>query len=109
MPNIIQHQRTKQNKIEKEKHTVTFMIAFYCKHKHKTAELCNNCTLLSQYALKRLDNCPYGELKTACRDCKTHCYKPEMRQKIREVMRYSGPRMIFYAPLLTLKHFIKRK
>lgn len=109
MSNIIHSQDTQHHKIEKEKQTVTFMIAFYCKHKHNTNQLCNNCNLLTQYALKQLDNCKYGNNKTACRDCKTHCYKPEMRQKIREVMRYSGPRMIFYAPILTIKHFMKMK
>ena len=36
------------------------------------------------------------ETKTFCSNCKVHCYKPEMRKKIRAVMRFSGPRMIFY-------------
>lgn len=40
---------------------------------------------------------------------KVHCYKPEMREKIREVMRFSGPRMIFHHPYLAIKHVIESK
>jgi hypothetical protein len=35
-----------------------------------------------------------------------HCYKPAMREKIKDVMRYSGPRMSYRHPLLALFHFI---
>jgi hypothetical protein len=34
-----------------------------------------------------------------------HCYKPAMREKIKDVMRYSGPRMSYRHPLLALFHF----
>ncbi len=27
-----------------------------------------------------------------------------MRQKMRQVMRYAGPRMLFYHPLIALRH-----
>ena len=46
------------------------------------------------------------ETKTFCSNCKVHCYKPEMRARIQEVMRYAGPRMIFYHPLLAILHTI---
>ena len=29
-----------------------------------------------------------------------------MRDKIREIMRYSGPRMLLYHPLLLVKHML---
>ena len=45
--------------------------------------------------------------KTFCSNCKVHCYKPEMREKIRTVMRYSGPRMIFHAPIPAIRHVIE--
>lgn len=44
------------------------------------------------------------ETKTFCSNCKVHCYRPEMREKIRVVMRYSGPRMLFCHPILALRH-----
>ncbi len=96
------------SKIEKEKATVTFMIRYYCKHKHNTKALCDNCKELNLYAQQRLTKCRYGEQKKACRNCSTHCYNPNMRQQIKEVMRYVGPRMIFYAPFLSLKHWLKK-
>lgn len=52
---------------------------------------------------------PFMETKTFCSNCKVHCYKPEMREKIREVMRYSGPRMIFHHPAAAIRHVILTK
>lgn len=86
------------------------MLSIYCKgHKHPTqpGELCEACKLLEQYAHKRLDCCPYGEEKEDCKSCPIHCYKPAMRQQIRGVMKYAGMRMIWYAPIETIKHFLK--
>lgn len=31
------------------------------------------------------------------------------REKIREVMRFSGPRMIFYHPVMAVRHVIESK
>ena len=44
--------------------------------------------------------------KKTCRNCPIHCYKPEMKKRIQEVMRYAGPRMFFFHPITTIKHFI---
>jgi hypothetical protein len=49
------------------------------------------------------------ESKTFCSNCKVHCYKPEMREKIREVMRFSGPRMIFHHPITAIRHVMESK
>ncbi|MGN0478669.1 MAG: nitrous oxide-stimulated promoter family protein, partial [Hominenteromicrobium sp.] len=57
----------------------------------------------------RSDCCPFMETKTFCSNCKVHCYKPEMREKIREVMRFSGPRMIFRHPVTAIRHVIETK
>ena len=35
--------------------------------------------------------------------------KPEMREKIRQVMRFSGPRMLLYHPVLAVWHLICSK
>jgi len=37
-----------------------------------------------------------------------HCFKPVMRDKIKAVMRYSGPRMLRTHPILAMNHFIDR-
>ncbi len=97
-------------KREREKKIVSQMIELYCKkqHGHKHG-LCTECAELERYARLRSDKCPFMESKTFCSNCKVHCYKPEMREKIREVMRYSGPRMIFSHPITAIRHVIESK
>lgn len=66
--------------------------------------LCAECEALLRYSQARLDSCPFDGSKKSCRKCSIHCYSPEMREKIREVMRYSGPRMFFYSPFEAFRH-----
>ena len=44
--------------------------------------------------------------KTTCARCSVHCYNPKMRRGIRVVMRYSGPRMFFYHPVMAFRHLL---
>lgn len=99
----------KMTRIQSEKNIVMIMIKLYCqkKHGHKQ-ELCQDCRNLLEYAHERLDNCKFGKKKSSCRKCTVHCYKKDMRKSIREVMGFSGPRMIFYKPFEVVKHFIKQ-
>lgn len=107
----------KTNKIEKkrqkEQYVVDEMIRLYCRKNHKTAwrlgsddNMCSECQALSEYAKLRSQCCPFMEKKTFCSNCKVHCYKPEMRERIRQVMRFSGPRMLLYHPILAIWHLI---
>jgi hypothetical protein len=98
----------KMNKITYEKIIVDHMISLYCCKKHKNKTLCDDCEALKNYATERLSKCPFGDEKAACKDCKVHCYNKDMRERIREVMRFSGPRMFFYYPKDAFLHF-KRK
>ncbi len=99
-----------ESKREKEKYIVGEMIALYCKKNHHTKNgLCDECQNLKSYAEMRSDKCPFMETKTFCSNCKVHCYKQEMREKIRQVMRFSGPRMIFYHPFMAVNHIIQSK
>jgi len=83
------------------------MLRLYCKnHHHWEGELCSECQELSDYAMNRLTHCKRGESKPACGKCTVHCYKPEMRQRIIEIMRYSGPKMLFAHPILALRHLM---
>ena len=64
---------------------------------------------LKAYTHKRIEQCRYRsgkQKKPFCNVCPIHCYKPEMRRQIRAVMRYSGPRMLFRHPILSLQHLI---
>lgn len=101
--------RSVQDKRETEKRVVAEMITLYCRHhhhSHQEADLCPECSALLNYAQARSDKCPFMETKSFCVNCKVHCYQPEMREKIREVMRWAGPRMLFYHPVMAVSHMI---
>jgi predicted amidophosphoribosyltransferase len=97
-------------RISREKKTVQAMILLHCKRKHHpTLELCPDCQELLNYAYKRLDQCKFGENKPVCGNCVIHCYKSEMREKIRGIMRYAGPRMLLSHPLMALQHILDKR
>ncbi len=97
-------------KREKEKAMVSQMIALYCKKKHRTrGGLCSECAALDAYARERSDKCPFMETKTFCSNCRVHCYKKDMREQIRQVMRFAGPRMIFHHPVAAISHVVETK
>ena len=98
-----------QTRREREKALVSQMIALYCKKNQGGRGMCPDCTALDVYARQRSDKCPFMENKTFCSNCRVHCYQPEMRQKIREVMRFSGPRMMFRHPVVVMRHMIETK
>lgn len=95
--------------IEIEKKTVNYMISLYCHKKHTSPknQLCDVCRDMLQYALSRLNYCRYGEEKTTCEKCPTHCYRKDYREKVKSIMRYSGPRMILYHPIMAVNHLVK--
>lgn len=98
--------KRKKSHIAWEKEVVKRMIRLYCRKKEKNETFCPSCEELLHYAHKRLDRCPFGEQKGACKKCPIHCYQPAMRQKMKEIMRYSGPRMLLYAPWMAIQHLI---
>lgn len=98
-----------EKKRKKEQRVVEEMISLYCRKNHKTKTMCKECQELADYAKMRSEKCPFMENKTFCANCKVHCYKPDMRERIRVVMRFSGPRMILYHPILAMWHLISSK
>ena len=99
--------RMVKDRIKREKKVVELMILLYCRKKEGNRQLCVGCVELLRYAHERLNRCPFGEKKTACQHCRVHCYKPEMRQRIKDVMRFSGPRMLLYRPLEAIRHLLR--
>lgn len=83
------------------------MVDIYCRghlHARDDAALCKDCSDFLQYAVRRLQKCPYGPAKPTCARCPIHCYKPEPREMARVVMRYAGPRMLWRHPWLSITH-----
>jgi hypothetical protein len=94
--------------ITRERRTIDCMLQIYCHGKHGTAgAICADCAALHSYAMERLERCVFGADKPTCRRCPVHCYKPVMREAIRGVMAYSGPRMLWSHPILAVQHLIK--
>lgn len=98
-----------KTKRQREKETVSQMIALYCRRNHGGKTLCPECAALEAYARRRSDHCPFMDTKTFCSNCKVHCYRKDMRRRIRVVMRYAGPRMIFRHPVMAIRHLLETK
>jgi hypothetical protein len=96
------------NNLEREIKTVHIMVEMFCKHHHDRGGLCEDCQKLSDYAENRIRKCTFGVNKPVCSECKIHCFKPEMRSQIKEVMRFAGPRMNFKHPVLAIHHLIRK-
>ena len=98
-----------KSRIEGEKRIVEAMIRIYCRGRGHGEALCEECSDLLDYSVARLDSCKFGEDKPFCSKCNVHCYRKDMRDRIRGVMRYSGPRMLLYDPLAAIRHFLRLK
>jgi len=98
-------------RMRRERKTIESMFAIYCRDQHAapSGELCGECHALQDYALQRLERCPFQENKPTCANCAVHCYKPEMREQVRQVMRYAGPRMLLRHPMLAVRHLMDGK
>ena len=88
----------------RERRTIEAMVMLYCRGKHDSRKLCPECYELLSYCNRRLDLCPFREQKPTCRKCSVHCYNPQMRERIKPVMHYSGPHLLFRHPVLAIQH-----
>ncbi len=73
-------------------------VQVYCRAHHAPSGddgLCDECRELVGYGKRRLERCPHDP-KPKCKHCTTHCYAPKYRERVKQIMRYSG------------MHFVKR-
>lgn len=116
-------------RLQREERTIAVMVRMYCADQHRAGprsladgaavsdaaaergshDLCPSCSALLTYASERLRRCPFGERKPTCARCTVHCYRPQMREEVRRVMRYAGPRMTLRHPYLALRHLLDRR
>lgn len=101
-------QANRMTRIDEEKNIVEIMIRLYCRKKEGNKVLCASCSNLLEYSKNRLEKCRFGNSKPVCRKCSIHCYRKDMQEKIKKVMKFSGPRMILYHPILAIR-YLKRK
>lgn len=94
-------------RISREKQTIQKMVSLYAKSHPETDS--DYYQKLIDYAYNRLDKCRYSEDKPACKQCPIHCYQPIKRETMKQIMRWAGPRMLIYHPILAIRHLIDDK
>jgi hypothetical protein len=120
-------QRMSDEKAREDTRLLGDFTGIYCRGVHKGSErsalvsdgselgvygskvpiVCPECAELLRYAEKRRAFCP-KDPKPFCSYCDTHCYSAEMRDRMREVMRYSGPRSLLRGHAVDgIKHLIE--
>lgn len=82
------------------------MASIYCAGQGHGKAPCESCSAIIDYAEKRIDACRFGDEKGWCSQCSVHCFKPEVREEVRKIMRYAGPRMLLYSPIEAVRHLI---
>ncbi|MGP8155130.1 MAG: nitrous oxide-stimulated promoter family protein [Smithella sp.] len=81
--------------MKQEIKTVGLMIEFFCHGQHDNkGGPCLECRELFEYVIKRLEKCPLKDNKPKCSKCTVPCYKSDMGEKIKAVMKYAGHRML---------------
>lgn len=107
----------------KDMKVLASFVRVYCKAKHaqhdqvsvelpadlaasfsKGLSLCPECAGMIAYALEKRRNCPLDP-KPSCKHCRIHCYSKEYQAKIREIMGFSGRRLIMRGRLDYLWHY----
>ncbi len=104
---------------KKDLKVLVSFVRFFCRAKHSDrprvavaapgvlsgdTQLCAECAGLVTYALEKRRKCPLDP-KPSCKNCHIHCYSKEHRALIREIMAYSGRRMIMRGRLDYLWHY----
>lgn len=112
------------DKEKRDIRTLAHFVALFCRSNHPEAkqifrfrhpalagifdrpiELCPDCTKLLKYGLAMRLRCPLDP-KPMCKKCPNPCYKPEYREKVREVMRFSGMHLIKRGRIDLLYHYL---
>lgn len=67
--------------------------------------VCRECGEFLLYAFQRRLHCPLED-RPSCKHCHIHCYRPGHREKVREIMRFSGQYLIRRGRLDLLWHYL---
>lgn len=66
--------------------------------------VCDSCREFLSYAIERRLRCPLDP-RPVCKHCHVHCYKPDYRERVREIMRFSGKYLMLRGRLDLLWHY----
>ena len=101
------------SKTNKDLKTLEAMARIYCSKWHAAsakdaAGVCEECRTAVEATFNRADACPYDHAHN-CQDCTTKCQRGENQERIKQIMRYAAPRMIYRHPLMTFEYLRKRR
>jgi hypothetical protein len=94
-------------------------VEVYCKGRHGMVDrasfslpaglgersLCPECSTFMGYAVARRIKCPLEAEKPSCKHCRTHCYNKANLEKVKEIMAYSGMRLMMRGRLDYIWHY----
>ncbi len=104
-------------------YVLALFTAIYCQARHDGAKaplvaaaaagegrltkhrICPSCQDFLDYAFERRLKCPLTP-KPSCKHCPIHCYRPGHREMVREIMRFSGKKLILRGRLDLLWHYL---
>lgn len=113
-------------KKEKDLRVLKDFIFIFCREKHKglmkapfqikddrlretlgaaDLHLCADCTKLLSHGIAKRLMCPYDP-KPMCKKCQTHCYASGYRERVRQVMKFSGLYLVKRGRIDLLLHYL---
>lgn len=112
-----------ERKLRRDLKTLAKFVEIYCRNQHEGArktrlhlktdgletlsvgavDLCPTCSKLLAHALMKRARCSLDP-KPMCKRCPTPCYQPQYRASIRDVMKYSGRKLVLSGRLDYLRH-----
>ena len=115
----------REREVERDLKVVARFIDVYCRHQHsdankspmrlkthdvagiygKPVSLCAECRKLLGHAFVKRTHCPLVP-KPICKKCPDHCYVPKYARQMREVMKFSGRRLVLRGRLDYLFHLL---
>lgn len=115
--------KTTERRRQSEIKTYLAMAALYCRKKHqgprtnwtdengqvlrffpgRPCPLCPDCLARAKRAVKRTNVCRHMAYKTFCHACPRPCHGHEAESIA--MMRFSGPRLLLYHPILGIQFF----
>ena len=112
-------------KKEKDIRALADFVSIFCRENHRASDksifsfkderlgrafggkefaLCQECQKLLNHGVAKLLQCTQDP-KPMCKKCETHCYAPGYRERMREVMRFSGLYLVKHGRLDMMFHY----
>lgn len=116
---MIETMETLTRQQKKDVRLIGKFVEVYCVGKHGAVDrlpfplpenlgemkICSGCAEFMQYAITKRLKCPLEVEKPSCKHCRIHCYGKEERDMVREIMAYSGRKLLLRGRLDYVWHY----